>query len=405
MYQKSWNQFLIEQEGLVGTTVDFPPANSKRIGRKWGASDKPLRAPPQARSHPSPFTTGIGAYLISKGYDLDTKLGGGVDGIVYRAIDKKTGKNVAVKVVLSTTQGDMKREAANYKFILDNRESLGQYAKYFPVVYSSEIDQIPAHKETMEGRKIEAAIIIMEQLELLPDDIARSLFTTNTHYRKDKKARTQRDKRLFKSYKLVGNLINMAISLTDPASTSPFISFEAQEKIEKSIITRMFGKTRYAPGRPAGVSPLGVQGLTDEAKELMNLFVNVTYTSILRDPTSEADMDLVMDYKDTIRRDLANAFVKAYSRPIVSGGVSDTLAVGSKLKGFDQYYSSEDEVGDHFPESVGIRKAMQALSGEGLKPFDVHNGNVMMRPKTNEIVIVDLGRFKGLETNESLRNV
>ena len=165
MYQKSWNQFLIEQEGLVGTTVDFPPANSKRIGRKRGASDKPLRAPPQARSHPSPFTTGIGAYLISKGYDLDTKLGGGVDGIVYRAIDKKTGKNVAVKIVLRTTQGDMKREAANYKFILDNRDSLGQYAKYFPVVYSSEIDQIPANKETMEGRKVEAAIIIMEQLD------------------------------------------------------------------------------------------------------------------------------------------------------------------------------------------------------------------------------------------------
>ena len=49
-----------------------------------------------------------------------------------------------------------------------------------------------------------------------------------------------------------------------------------------------------------------------------------------------------------------------------------------------------------------MRKAMQALSGEGLKPFDVHNGNVMMRPKTNEIVIVDLGRFKGLELNEIL---
>jgi hypothetical protein len=112
-----------------------------------------------------------------------------------------------------------------------------------------------------------------------------------------------------------------------------------------------------------------------------------------------------MDYKDMIKNDLANAFVKAYSRPIVSGGVPDALRVGSSLKGFDQYYSSEDAVGDHFPESVGIRKAMQALSGEGLKPFDVHNGNVMMRPKTNEIVIVDLGRFKGLETNESLRNV
>ena len=41
----------------------------------------------------------------------------------------------------------------------------------------------------------------------------------------------------------------------------------------------------------------------------------------------------------------------------------------------------------------------------GLKPYDVHIDNVMMRPKTNEIVIVDLGRFKGFEASENLMNV
>ena len=137
MYQKFWNQFLIE---VAQPTFDPGPDTI------------PDDNAPKRRQSPNPFTTGIGAYLISKGYDLDTKLGGGMDGTVYRAINKKTGKNVAVKVVPYTTKGDMDREVANYKFILDNRQALGEFAKYFPVVYSSEVDEIPAQRETMEGK-------------------------------------------------------------------------------------------------------------------------------------------------------------------------------------------------------------------------------------------------------------
>ena len=390
MYQKFWNQFLTE--------VASPTFNLDANGETKPDGD----APPRQQS-PNPFTTGIGAYLISKGYDLDTKLGGGIDGIVYRAINKKTGKNVAVKVVPRSTVGDMKREAANYKFILDNRQALGQYAKYFPVVYSSEIDNIPAQRETMEGRKIEAAVIIMEELEPLPDDVARSLFASNVNYKKDKQAREQRDKRIFKNPKLLGNLISMAISITDPASTQPYISIEAEEVVKNKILKRLFTRSEIpvAP-LPSSLVPRGALGMTSKASQLMSLFVMELYKEILKNPPEEKDFEIIKDYGSIIRRDMARAFLEAYSRPVVSGGVPDALRAGSALKGLDQYYSSEDEVADEFPESIGIRKAMQALSGEGLKPFDVHNGNVMMRPKTNEIVIVDLGRFKGLELNEIL---
>ena len=87
MYNRVWNQFLIEQESLAGSTIDFPEIIPVR------------KEPAPTRSRPSPFTTGIGAYLISKGYDLDKYLGGGKDGKVYRATDKKTGQRVAVKMV------------------------------------------------------------------------------------------------------------------------------------------------------------------------------------------------------------------------------------------------------------------------------------------------------------------
>jgi len=384
MYQKFWNQFLIEV-----AQPTFDPNLETRPD-----ADAPIR-----RQSPNPFTTGIGAYLISKGYDLDTRLGGGVDGTVYRAIDKKTGKNVAVKVVPYTTKGDMDREAANYKFILDNRGSLGQYAKYFPVVYSSEIDEIPADRETMEGRKIEAAIIIMEELEPLPDDIARSLFSTNVNYKKDKQAREQRDKRIFKNPKLVGNLISMAVSLTDPASTQPYISIEAEEAAKQKIIRRLFARSNVpvAP-LPSSIVPRGSMGMTSKAKELMSLFVTTMYSEMLKNPEDEKELEIVKDYRSIISRNLAGAFLEAYSRPIVSGGDAGELRPKSALRGFDQYYSAEDEVASEFPESIGVRQAMKALAGEGLKPFDVHNANVMMRPKTKDIVIVDLGRFRKLES-------
>ena len=65
----------------------------------------------------------------------------------------------------------------------------------------------------------------------------------------------------------------------------------------------------------------------------------------------------------------------------------------SGLKGMDDYYGQEDELEKEFPEIAGVRAAMKEFSGRDFKPYDVHAGNVMMRPGTNDIVIVDLGRF------------
>ncbi len=44
--------------------------------------------------------------------------------------------------------------------------------------------------------------------------------------------------------------------------------------------------------------------------------------------------------------------------------------------------------------TTNYERYRQAFADRDFKPFDVHAANVMMRPKTNDIVIVDLGRFK-----------
>ena len=49
--------------------------------------------------------------------------------------------------------------------------------------------------------------------------------------------------------------------------------------------------------------------------------------------------------------------------------------------------------------NVKHRKVMNGVSSfyaEDFQPSDVHYGNVMMRPSTNELVITDVGNFKGL---------
>jgi len=398
MYQKFWKQFLAEQDGAV-PTFKFEPDPGEV------AADVPLPPPvPTAprRSYPSPYTTGVGAYLLTKGYDLYSKLGGGNDGEVYAAINKKTGQRVAVKFVPRTTRGDMKREAANYKFIKDNRASLGKYAKHFPVVYSSSIEEVPLKREPIDGRKMENAVIFMEELEPLPDVVARSLFPASGHGEKTTRVRNLRDKKMLSNPKLVENLLSLVFSqLQYTNNWLPEVTVDMELELIPRIIEEFFtSKNSYdIPEINSTIS------ITKKGKKLLSIFVSVLFESMLKESSNESEKAIVVDYEQTIKQTLMNAYLKAYSRSLVSGGVGDAMKQYSTLRGMDQYPLAKSEIEDEFPETISIRAAMEELGATGLKPFDVHINNVMMRPKTNEIVIVDLGRFKGFETNENPTNV
>ena len=87
------------------------------------------------------------------------------------------------------------------------------------------------------------------------------------------------------------------------------------------------------------------------------------------------------------------SFSQAYNKPLVTGAAGKRLKHASGLRGFDDFFNMQQKLEDEFPEIVGVRKAMKAFADRDFKPFDVHEANVMMRPRTNDIVIVDLGRF------------
>ncbi len=388
MYQKFWNQFLTEAiEPTFNLDNDEP---TKPDPQPVASQEKPEISEPE-KTPDIPSATGVGAYLISKGFYPDKELGRGVDGVVVGATNKKTGQKVAVKFVRQTTEGDMRREAKNYETIKNKRNSLGEFAKHFPVVYSSSVEEVPFNGEPIDGQKMPTAVIIMEQLEELPKEVAVGLFPTGDLRRNNAKAIQKRDKRIFKNDKLVGGMIGLAYSLLENANAwTPNFPVDAEIEVSEEIMNN-FKELKIPIQEPPGWDKLfqSKQGLF-----LATLFMKLTYEKMVEIAPNEDEKNLVLDYEQNIKKTLMEIFYKAYSRSVVSGAVQGAAAPSSTLRGMDQFYGQEGEIEKSFPESISIRKAMKALGMEGLKPFDVHSGNVMMRPKTKEIVIVDLGRFK-----------
>jgi len=385
MYQKFWNQFLLEREPTFNLDNGSTRQNQQIINLPKSSEKSEPKEEPDISS-----ATGVGAYLLDKGFYPDKELGKGLDGIVVGATNKKTGQKVAVKFVRQTTKGDMNREAKNYKIIKLKRDKLGEFAKHFPVVYSSKIEQVPADGQPLDGHKIPTAVIVMEQLEQLPKEVALGLFPTS-RFTSSPEAVKSRDERIFKNDKLIEGMVSMAFAfLEDSNAWTPHLSVDAELELVPQIISN-FKNLKISIQEPPGWDKVFK---SKQSLFLATLFMKLTYEKMVEIAPNEDEKSLVVDYEQNIKKILMEIFYKAYSRSVVSGAVQGAAAPYSALRGMDQFYGQEGEIEKSFPESISIRKAMKALGMEGLKPFDVHSGNVMMRPKTKEIVIVDLGRFK-----------
>ena len=371
MYQKFWNQFLTE-------TVE-PTFNLN--------GDQPTKPDPQPERR---ALTGLKLFLSEKGYYLDKMLGSGQDGKVYKATNKETGQTVAIKTIDADQGGgaSAEREVKNYKFVKDNYNSFRGYKKYLPVVYEASMEDIPVEGEGMDGTKKKQGFIVMEQLEPLPTDVARALFATAGNSERNKRAREIRDKRLLKNPKLVSSLLNIAWNMM--GDDGNYLSMDAQFAAEKRIMEQFFS------GRLPAVRPepyIRKMAMSDLGKKLMMLYIQITYEEMLNHPENEGHKELIEQYRQHMKESLLMSFEKAYSKPLVSGAEGRELSQTSALRGMDQFYGQEDELEQEFPEIMFVRDAMKKFASREFRPFDVHAGNVMMRPGTNDIVIVDLGRF------------
>ena len=391
MYQKFWKQFLAEQSDA---TYKFEPDSRQTVRDAPEPPALPTMAPNEPEAQGPREPTGLRAFLQSKGLQYVKFLGGGQDGRVIRAYKVDTGQMLAIKFinVARTSMETARREVRNYEFVKRNRESLGEDAKYLPVVYDAEMVGVPGPGDTMDGRLFVHGVIYMEELEPLPAEVAKNLFAVGGTTPVTMAAKEKRDRRLFKNPKLVSALLNVAWSLTDPSTTSGFMSMEAQFAAEKRII-RDFFKDEYDPEQIEQDPYVRHSRFGKQAKALASLYIKITYEEMLKNPEDETDLPIVRDYESTIKEDLLNSFTKAYIKPLVTGAAGKQLRHASGLRGFDDFYGMEKDFEESFPETAGVRAAMKKFAGRDFKPFDVHADNVMMRPGTNDIVIVDLGRF------------
>ena len=103
---------------------------------------------------------------------------------------------------------------------------------------------------------------------------------------------------MFKNPKLVSSLLNVAWSLTDPATTSGFASMETQFAAEKKLLE--FFKGEYDPEQIEQDQYVQYSRFGKQAKILASLYIKF-HMKKLKNPEDETDLPIVRDYESTIK--------------------------------------------------------------------------------------------------------
>lgn len=370
MYTNFWKQFLLEAANpTFNFNLDGPTA-----------PDPPERKP-----------TGIKAYLSGSNFYVDGYLGGGADGKVYRIADKTTGKRMALKVISpSTARGrnegqDLVREVNNYKFLMNKKKTFGEKAKYFPIVYRTGVVDIPKPLETSDGLKERAGLIFMEELGPLPDDLVKKLFAISGKIKGS--SLSQRDKILFNNKTIIKNFLKEVLSSTRGIGVR-------QDKFNKIIddAVELYSNFSLSPKLSAllATEKESQKKISKYGKRLMASLID----SLIKNHMQRWEDEKT--FSNSLAVGIFRPFIYNYSRPLKT---TDSTAsespsdIGSVYVGFDDAFDKEDYIDSQFPEAETLKKQVRAFEELGINFFDVHSQNVMMRPKTNDIVIVDVGRF------------
>jgi serine/threonine protein kinase len=289
------------------------------------------------------------------GYHLDRKLGKGMMGEVYLVEDKETGERRAMKVVTKRLYGGPKtseREADNYRFAMENKGSMPkEYAKYLPDVY----EVVSEPKDYY---------IFMEVLEEIPERVRLDLLAPGTEEELEQD-RSQKHDRIFKDPKALYSIIMSVLSnneLISQNSAHNEIRMQAPNKIIKSFY--------------------------EMPKQTLQSF----HTAIVRETLPYLNQDEIFSkgqgmerqYRTKARKDI-EYYLDKQIVPVHQGDEDD----------YSYASGAAEDVAQVFPEAENLLRAMRYFKkDQNWQPKDVHSQNVMMRPSTNDFVIVDLGLFK-----------
>mgnify|MGYP003134268229 CR=1 FL=1 len=283
--------------------------------------------------------------LDKMGYQVLKELGRGAFGVVYQVENKQSQERLAAKVVKKND-----RETQNYQFAMDNKASMPeQYGKYLPEVY----EIAPGHK----GYNI----ILMEELEALPPQVAQDLFAAQ-----DSPTASIKKDKILKNPEAVAEIIKYAVDNNRVLNQMREFLVN-REQIIQSVINAV---TKISHG---GDVQSVIYTVTNEMSKQLDF-----QSPAVKSSFENALIDDILYYFD-------KQIVPVHQPEPGEEEFSREVWTGPSLK----------KVEGLFPEAEGLMAAMKYFTQDkGWRPKDVHINNVMMRPGTNDFVIVDLGLFQ-----------
>jgi len=307
-------------------------------------------------------------FTESLGYEVAGKLGEGAMGDVYLVKDKK-GSPHAMKVVTKALYGgprSAKREYENYKFAMDQKKFIPEkYAKYIP-----DVDNV------VEGDK--DYFFFMELLEPLPERVKTDLFALS--YEDEDLDREEKYKRILRDPSAIWILIKTAI-----AHSGFLRQIDDEELIQNNnqIANAALSRVLDIPSDSLGVAGIATAAMAAIIDHITKHQDESKYYELVKTVLKTKHWDI----KDYLESDIREQLKYLLNKQIVPVDIALGQEMGAG--------SSAEEVVQNFPEAAGLIDAMKYLyDHENWTARDVHSGNVMKRPGTDNFVITDLGLFK-----------
>ena len=346
------------------------------------------------------------AFFLPKGwfFESDIELGRGAFGIVYRATSKETGQRIAIKILtmkrgMDLGPAEMAAELENYEYIKNNKNSMPEeVARHFPDVY-----------ETGKISK-NVGYVTMELLEAIPTDVRNNLFNTLG----DVEARAVKTKRILADPETLSQILDKVISdsyfhshvydklrkLTKREGAQAYT--EVEETAKEAF--RTYITTKETPALPGFISGGGnlfsVYFKEEEEKRLASIVLDsmLKMFSRIYENFDEAITGALNDEGQRIGKNWHMNFLRSFGNETSQQlkGELGRSVIPTKMSDRSQY----DVRKTAFPEAESLFNAMVYVQGEEFEPADVHGKNVMVRPGTNELVIVDLGLFDLMRSDD-----
>ena len=381
------------------TQVDALKKAMKNLGMNVDTATAPKPEKPKRVMPPR-----LKQLLEDRGFYVNRFLDEGKYGKVWEIEGSNSGRRLAVKVVSVLLGGQqVDTEEKNYRWILENRASLPDEVRQHLVnVYS--VDRIPGEDivDPKRGQPYQmsegALVVIMELLAPAPKEVLGTLLLDDP----DEEIPTNKIKRTFASEGAVTELVTGMAKSISPHMTAAVDrwskwhletlikqvtgAFLSGENPRENMYVDYGRLSRYhAPSfKPHGPRLLNI--FFDRVDKMLPDFVKKYELDKQKDPRmKEYFATRRQAVMETTSKELDERLYYGLKKQIVP--MTYRYGPEAQLGGADKYTQ------ETFSEAEGLLNAMEYLHGKSFSPRDMHTGNVMMRPDSGQLVMVDVGLF------------